>query len=143
MVPATYAHDEGGERIEWLPPASYRRWRDVGVRGYGANGLPSGRFRGRWAARNATFTDLTVRTGMRLSEQASLTVLEVPVQAGQGGYQRFWLPGAIAKNSSARWVYVPDSVVRGIWGPARSSTAPRSWLTPGRPGVTGGCAVRW
>jgi hypothetical protein len=64
MVPATYAHDEGGERIEWLPPASYRRWRDVGVRGYGADGLPSGRFRGRWAARNATFTDLMVRTGM-------------------------------------------------------------------------------
>jgi len=114
MVPATYAHDEGGERIEWLPPASYRRWRDVGVRGYGADGLPSGRFRGRWAARNATFTDLMVRTGMRLSEQASLTVLEVPVQAGQGGYQRFWLPGAIAKNSSARWVYVPDSVVRDL-----------------------------
>jgi site-specific recombinase XerD len=114
LVPATYAHDEGGERIEWLPPASYRRWRDVGVRGYGADGLPSPRFRGRWAARNATFTDVMVRTGMRLSEQASLTVLEVPTGAGQGGYQRFWLPAAIAKNASARWVYVPDSGVRDL-----------------------------
>ena len=114
MVPATYAHDEGGERIEWLPPASYRLWRDVGVRGYGPDGLPSGRFRGRWAARNAAFTDLMVRTGMRLSEQASLTVMEVPLQAGMGGYQRFWLPGAIAKYFSARWVYVPHSVVRDL-----------------------------
>ena len=51
---------------------------------------------------------------MRLSEQASLTMLEVPVSAGQGGYQKFWLPGAIAKNASARWVYVPDSVTREL-----------------------------
>jgi site-specific recombinase XerD len=114
QVPATYAHDEGGERIEWLPPASYRRWRDTGLRGYDAGGLPSQGFRGRWPARNATFTDLMVRTGMRLTEQASLTALEVPVSAGQGGYQRFWLPGAIAKNASARWVYVPDSVARDL-----------------------------
>lgn len=114
MVPATYAHDEGGERIEWLPPASYRRWRDTGLRGYGADGLPSRGFRGRWAARNATFTDLMVRTGMRLSEQAHLTVTEVPVGTGQGGYQRFWLAGAISKNASARWVYVPGSVARDL-----------------------------
>ena len=113
-VPATYAHDEGGERIEWLPPASYRLWRDVGVRGYGPDGLPSGRFKGRWAARNAAFTDLMARTGMRLSEQASLTVMEMPLQAGMGGYQRFWLPWAIAKYFSARWVYVPHSVVREL-----------------------------
>ncbi|CAL9676292.1 hypothetical protein [Streptomyces sp. enrichment culture] len=110
-VPATYAHDRGGERIEWLPPASYRLWRDVGLRGYGPDGLPSRRFRGRWAARNAAFTDLMVRTGMRLSEQAHLTRLEVPTGAGAGGYQRFWLPGAIAKYFSARWIYVPHGVV--------------------------------
>src|SRR6266702_1134438 len=106
--------DEGGERIEWLPPASYRLWRDVGLRGYGPDGLPSDRFKGRWPARNATFTDLMARTGMRLSEQASLTVMEMPLQVGMGGYQRFWLPGAIAKYFSARWVYVPHSVVREL-----------------------------
>jgi hypothetical protein len=73
-----------------------------------------GRFKGRWAARNATFTDLMVRTGMRLSEQASLTTFEMPTQPGLGGYQRFWLPGAIAKYFSARWIYVPHSVVREL-----------------------------
>ncbi|MEV5241940.1 site-specific integrase [Streptomyces cinnamoneus] len=63
-VPATYAHDENGERIEWMPPATYRLWRDVGIRGYTSEGLPTpwSRFRGRWAARNATFTDVMVRT---------------------------------------------------------------------------------
>ncbi len=62
-VPATYAHDENGERIEWMPPATYRLWRDVGLRGYGPDGLPSDRFRGRWAARNATFSDLMAARG--------------------------------------------------------------------------------
>ncbi|WP_225828941.1 site-specific integrase [Streptomyces naphthomycinicus] len=113
-VPATYAHDENGERIEWMPPATYRLWRDVGLRGYGPDGLPSGRFRGRWAARNATFSDLMVRTGLRLTEQASVTVFEVPTSIVLGGYQRFWLPGVIAKNFSARWVYVPHSTVQEV-----------------------------
>ncbi|MEU7823028.1 site-specific integrase [Catellatospora sp. NPDC049133] len=111
-VPATYSHDGATERVQWLPPVSYRQWRDVGLRGFGADGLPDRRFRGRWAARNALFADLMVRTGLRLSEQASLSVFEVPTDAGGvRGYQRFWLPAAIAKGGSARWVYVPSSLV--------------------------------
>ncbi|MGW7613487.1 hypothetical protein ACWGKW_40845 [Streptomyces sp. NPDC054766] len=113
-MPATYAHDEGGERIEWLPTASYRRWRDVGVRGYGTDGLPRAGFRGWWSERNSTFTDLMVRTGMRLSEQAHLVEWEVPTGAGLAGYSRFWLPGVIAKRQSAGWIYVPASVRRDL-----------------------------
>ncbi|MFC0112355.1 site-specific integrase [Kibdelosporangium aridum] len=112
--PATYSHDAARERVEWLPPSSYRRWRDVGVRGFTAEGLPDGRFRGRWAARNVTFCDLMVRTGLRLSEQAALTRLDVPQDRGTGGYQRFWLPASIAKGGSARWVYVSASVIADL-----------------------------
>ncbi len=53
-----------------------------------------------------------VRTGLRLAEQASLTVLEVPHGPAGQGYERFWLPGAVAKNESARWVYVPAALAR-------------------------------
>jgi site-specific recombinase XerD len=83
----------------------------VGVRGFTVEGLPDPQFRGRWAARNAVFCDLMVRTGLRLAEQAALTVQEVPLTREGVGYQRFWLPEAIAKGTSARWVYVPESVV--------------------------------
>jgi hypothetical protein len=110
-TPATYSHGAGREKIEWLPAASYRRWRDVGMRGYTVDGLPNPRFRGRWASRNATFCDLMVRTGLRLAEQTALTLFEVPLDRGAGGYQRFWLPPAIAKGGSARWVYAPASIV--------------------------------
>lgn len=108
-TPATYSHGAGRDKIEWLPASSYRRWRDVGMRGHTAAGLPDPRFRGRWAGRNATFCDLMVRTGLRLSEQAALNVFEVPLQRSGAGYRRFWLPPAIAKGGSARWVYVPAS----------------------------------
>jgi site-specific recombinase XerD len=112
--PATYSHDAARERVEWLPPATYRRWRDVGVRGFTADGLPNERFRGRWASRNATFCDLMVRTGLRVSEQAALSVFEVPRERESSSYQRFWLPASIAKGGSARWVYVPASVVADL-----------------------------
>ncbi|MFE9219648.1 integrase [Streptomyces lavendulae] len=115
MAPATFAHNENGQHIEWLPARSYRWWRDVGIRGYGGDGLPTTRFRGRWASRNASYSDLMVRTGMRIEEQSCVLVTELPHHAGSsGGYRRFWLPGEIAKGGSARWVYVPYSGVLGL-----------------------------
>jgi site-specific recombinase XerC len=139
--PATYAHDAARERVEWMPPASYRLWRDTGVRGFALGGLPAEGFRGRWAARNAAFCDLMVRTGLRLAEQAAVTVLEVPLDRTADGYQRFWLPAAIAKGGSARWIYVPASVIADLAGyaeidrarvvaDAAASGRYRSWRRP-------------
>ncbi|WJM17161.1 site-specific integrase [Microbacterium arborescens] len=110
---ATYSHDARREHVHWLPAASYRTWRDVGVRGYTTDALPDPSFRGRWAARNAAFTDLMVRTGLRLTEQASLLAPEIP-SAPTSGYNRFWLGSAVAKWGSERWIYAPASVLREI-----------------------------
>jgi site-specific recombinase XerD len=52
-----------------------------------------------------------VRTGLRMAEQAALTIFEVPLDRSIAGYAKFWLPPVIAKGGSARWVYVPASVV--------------------------------
>lgn len=113
VTAATYSHDARRDTIQWLPAASYRVWRDVGLRGYSEDGLPNPAFRGRWASRNATFADLMVRTGLRLTEQVSLMSSEVPAIPDRG-YARFWLPKAVAKAGSARWVYVPATVLREI-----------------------------
>lgn len=115
---ATYSHDARREHVHWLPAASYRTWRDVGVRGYTTDALPEPSFRGRWAARNAAFTDLMVRTGLRLTEQASLLVAEMP-SAPAVGYGRFWLGSAVAKWGSERWIYAPASVLRDLTEYAR------------------------
>lgn len=112
-APATYSHSATREQIQWLSAAEYRTWRDVGVRGFTPAGLPDDSFRGRWATRNALFCDVMVRTGLRLTELASLTVLDVPQDTG-AKYQRLWLPAAVAKGGSARWVYLPRHLVRQL-----------------------------
>ncbi|OBI78313.1 hypothetical protein A5664_18025 [Mycolicibacterium fortuitum] len=115
-VPATGPHHARREKIQWLPPKSYREWRDIGIRGYGLDGLPDAGFRGRWIGRNAAFCDLMVRTGLRRAEQNSLTVFDLPRDPlpSNRGYQRFWLPASIAKWGSARWIYVPVGTVREL-----------------------------
>jgi hypothetical protein len=114
--PATYSHDAARDLVEWIPPESYRRWRETGVRGYDRDGLPRSGFRGRWAERNAVFCDLMVRSGLRLSKQAALTVLEVPV-SGEPGYRRFWLPG---RSRTAAGRTGPSPATANRWPAATS-----------------------
>ncbi|WP_369008422.1 tyrosine-type recombinase/integrase [Corynebacterium glyciniphilum] len=116
QTPATYSRSARREDVSWLPASSYRQWRDVGLRGYTAHGTPDPEFRGRWAERNAAFSDLMVRTGLRLTEQSSLITPEIPSDSGKHGYERFRLPGAIAKGGSARWIYIPTKVLRSLLG---------------------------
>jgi hypothetical protein len=58
MVPAAQARGTSWDEVQWLTPVQYRRWRDTGLRGYRADGLPDAGFRGRWASRNALFADV-------------------------------------------------------------------------------------
>jgi hypothetical protein len=60
MVPAAQARGTSWDEVQWLTPVQYRRWRDTGLRGYRADGLPDAGFRGRWASRNALFADVMV-----------------------------------------------------------------------------------
>jgi site-specific recombinase XerD len=113
-TPAESSHQGPRHDVRWMPPATYRQWRDVGVRGFTVAGLPNGSFRGRYASRNATFTDFMVRTGLRLSEQASLSVYEVPEMVPGVLNVRTWLPHVIAKGNSERAIYVPASVLKDV-----------------------------
>ena len=114
-TPAEASHTGRRNDIEWLPPAAYRQWRDIGVRGFTADGLPDRSFRGRFASRNATYCDLMIRTGLRLSEQTSLSVFELPEPVAGMLHMRAWLPSAIAKGGSARRIYFPMSVLKDVW----------------------------
>jgi hypothetical protein len=51
LVPAAQARDTGRDEVQWLTPAEYRWWRDAGLRGYRADGLPDAGF---WAAGGKT-----------------------------------------------------------------------------------------
>ncbi|MFF4963319.1 tyrosine-type recombinase/integrase [Streptomyces sp. NPDC001222] len=106
--------DARRKKVVWLTPEQYRSWRDVGIRGYLPTGLKDPSFRGKRIARNSAYTDLMVRTGLRLEEQSALTLFELPDHDGLSAYYRFWLPEAIAKGGSCRDVYIPDGGLRAI-----------------------------
>lgn len=114
-TPAEASHAGSGGTLEWLPAAMYRRWRDVGIRGLTPHGLSDASFRGRFASRNAAYTDLMIRTGLRLTEQTALGLLELPhLVDGQMNY-RTTLPGAVAKGGRERSIYIPRSALAAVW----------------------------
>ncbi|MCX4744945.1 site-specific integrase [Kitasatospora sp. NBC_01287] len=114
-TPAEASHEGRPNDVEWLPPATYRLWRDTGVRGFTPHGLPDRSFRGRFASRNSAFTDSLIRTGLRLSEQTSLSLFELPEPVPGTLNFRTWLPEAIAKGGSARRIYFPVSSLKDVW----------------------------
>lgn len=117
QVPAEASHTGARREVKWLPPRSYRVWRNVGLCGYDAQEIPRRGFRGRWAARNAAYADSMVRTGLRLCEHSALTVFDLPElpPAGSGVVNaRMLLPHAISKGRSGRAVYWPVSVLRDV-----------------------------
>ena len=65
-------------RVKWLTPLAYRRWRDVGLGGYGADGLRDVSWGGRNDVRNMAFADLLWSSGLRVREAATLLSLELP-----------------------------------------------------------------
>lgn len=98
----------------WFTPKEYRTWKDVGVRGYLPTGLRDPDFRGEQAARNAVFVDLMFGTGLRLQEQASLLIMELPAADGTSVHSRLDVAASVAKNESARYVLVAQRSVRAV-----------------------------
>ncbi|MGW3021160.1 tyrosine-type recombinase/integrase [Streptomyces longwoodensis] len=115
ITPAEASRQGPRRDVKWLTPRMYRTWRDVGLRGYTPEGLPDKSFRGRFASRNATYADLMIRTGLRLCEQTSLSVFEVPAEIPGTLNARTWIPHVIAKYGSARHIYIPSSALKEVW----------------------------
>lgn len=48
LVPAARAKNAQTSDVRWLTPRAFRRWVEVGLRGYGADGKPSAGWAGGW-----------------------------------------------------------------------------------------------
>ena len=114
-VPRETSHRGQRNSVAWFTPTMYQSWRDVGLRGYLPDGRENRSFRGRWGSRDAAYTDLMIRTGLRNSEQASLSLYELPSRAKGVMNFRVLLPASIAKGGSSRAIYFPRSVLHDVW----------------------------
>ncbi|MCS6559094.1 tyrosine-type recombinase/integrase [Curtobacterium flaccumfaciens] len=98
----------------WLSPGEYSSWCRVGVRGFLPSGGRDESFRGSQSGRNVSFMDLMFGSGLRLQEQATLLVSEIPALEGAAAYTRLWVSAATAKYESERYVLVARNVLRSI-----------------------------
>jgi site-specific recombinase XerD len=99
--------------VKWLTPRTYRWWRDVGLRGYRADGLPDPSWRGRNGLRNAAFADLLFDSGLRLREGGCLLTLEIPDSLiGQSLYEGTVAAGTAKRR--ARMFYVSADAVASV-----------------------------
>ena len=109
-------------RVKWLTPRAYRRWRDVGLAGYGADGLRDGSWRGRNDVRNVAFADLLWSSGLRRREAATLLSLELSASGGGAGFVRCRVGEAAAKGTG-RDFWVSSQALRAIEGYRDSTRA--------------------
>jgi site-specific recombinase XerD len=112
-VPDNQPRDVRAANVKWVTPRTFRLWRDIGLRGYGADGLPDRSWRGRNDGRNAAFAELLFESGLRLREGGCLLTLEVPDAVAGHAYYEGTVAAAIAKRRE-RMFYVHADAVSGI-----------------------------
>jgi site-specific recombinase XerD len=101
--------------MKFLTMDAYLFFRDVGLRGCLPGGAEDVAFRGRNGERNATFAELLVTTGLRLTEANSLVFPEVPtLREPVPKSVPYLLAGATAKGQKGRKIYLPTRLVRQI-----------------------------
>lgn len=92
-------------KVKWLTPRAYRRWRDVGLGGYGSDGLPDTSWRGRNDGRNLAMSDFMWASGLRLREAGIILLPELPESTGAEQYVRGRVAEAVAKGRAREyWV---------------------------------------
>lgn len=101
-------------RVKWLTPRAYRRWRDVGLAGYGADGMRDRSWRSRNDGRNLALADALWASGLRLQEGTTLLTLELPVASDGERFVRSRLADAVAKGGRGRDFWISARALRSI-----------------------------
>lgn len=101
-------------QVKWLLRPALEQWRDVGLRGYGFDGLRRPGWCGRNEDRDVAFVEGLYGTGLRLREWASILDVELPA-APAGRMSRAWLSAACIKGGGeGRRYYIPRRVMSGV-----------------------------
>ena len=124
---------ERSSKKMWLTPRQYRRWRDVGLRGYGVDNLRDSSWRGRNASRNRAFADTLWSSGLRLSEAAALLNWEVPAESPGKSISRGQVAVPVAAGAD-RDFWISAEALRAIdaYGTTERAAAVRRARRKGR-----------
>jgi integrase len=106
-------------QVKWMLRPAMEQWRDIGLRGYGFDGLRRRNWRGGGCEdRDVAFVEGLFGTGLRLREWASVLDVELPaLGADQGGgrFPKAWLSAACIKGGGQGREYrVPRSTLTAV-----------------------------
>jgi hypothetical protein len=97
--------------IEWLDPAGYRCWGDLGLRGLNLGGREDRSWRGRNGQRDVAFADGLYGSGLRLTEWASTLLVELPDDDPARGFRTCRLVDACAKGGYGHKFWLPRTAL--------------------------------
>ncbi|WP_217207514.1 integrase [Streptomyces sp. AC550_RSS872] len=104
-------------QVKWLLRKALEQWRDVGLRGYGFDGLRPDSWHGFNEDRNTAFVDGLWGTGLRLEEWASVLDVELPATSVTSRYPKAWLAESCAKGRRyGRNYRIPRAVLKAVAG---------------------------
>ncbi|QYF74754.1 tyrosine-type recombinase/integrase [Cryobacterium sp. PAMC25264] len=106
--------DVRSANVKWLTPDAFVQWRDVGLRGYTAEGLRAHDWRGRNDDRNSLFADLLFDSGLRRTEASSLLLAELPRLATGSAFQWSNVSQAVSKSRRRRAFNMRTSTLRAV-----------------------------
>jgi site-specific recombinase XerD len=112
-VPELAPTDTRSYNVKWLTPRAYRVWRDVGLRGYTADGLSEETWRGRNDGRDAAFADFLLSSGLRRREAGCLLITELPDTTLMQRYYSAHVAKAVAKRDD-RFFYVGRAALKAV-----------------------------
>lgn len=103
-------------QVKWMLRSAFEQWRNVGLCGYGFDGLRRPGWRGVNEDRDAAFVDGLYGTGLRLAEWASVLDIEIPAPGGSR-FAPARLAAACVKGGKAGRTYrIPRSVLHAVAG---------------------------
>lgn len=93
-------------RVSWLTPRTWGLWSGIGLRGHGRDGTATAGWEGRTEARNTSFVQLQLSSGLRRQEGGSLLTFELPVQQLRyGRYCHGQIAAAVTRSKQGRTFY--------------------------------------
>jgi site-specific recombinase XerD len=120
--------------VKWLDPGGFTRWRDVGLCGLDLSGRELSWWRGRSPQRDCAFVGGLYGTGLRLTEWASMLVLELPFDASDRAFVTGQLAAACAKGGVRRKYWMPYPALSAVlsYGEGERAAAVRRAQAVGR-----------
>jgi integrase len=100
--------------VKWLDPGGYDCWRDIGLRGLDRDGREIRGWRGRNSQRDCAFADGLYGTGLRVSEWATVLMVELRAEDASHGYYTCRLASECGKGGRGRQYWMPRWVLADV-----------------------------